>query len=301
MTTNRRLTIDVHRARHAVTAAVRFGTWKPAEVQQQRLLAELALLPGPLRADVLAALFGLGRLQCDLGPQGQRGRCDTCATAFTITRMRTLADLRLTCPNPACPAFGEPAVLVEAKPRLAPAAWSTSVRDQWVHALSTGVVRVLPGAHVELPSASCPRYAACPPNHDHPRHAKTDGPAIPQIVPAAAVAPVVVLAERAVDASTLYGTGVWGFEIDSNRVVVQQIARGLEAVLDVLNPAMRTLTRDSFDVLRYAIGGQWVRTGWRSSWPSLDAQPGLMRLLPASIAELAAAEVTRERNSRDEA
>lgn len=298
MKPKRRLTTDVHAARRAMTTSVRTGTWKPNEVHQQRLLAELAAPPGPLRGPILAALFGLGQLHVHLGPHAQEGSCETCTEPFTIVRIPTVADLQLACANVTCAAFEAAAVLVEVKPKFAPPAWSTSSRQQWVDALRTGVISVMPGAHVTLPMSSCAPHTACPRRHAHPRHAKTDGPAIPQVAPAAAIAPVVVLAENAVDASTLYDTRAWGFEIDPDRVVVQPIACGLEATLHLLYPLLRTLSHDDLDIVAYAVGGLWVRTGWSSSWPELTCQPAILRLLPSSITGLATAEVARVRAVR---
>jgi hypothetical protein len=106
-----------------------------------------------------------------------------------------------------------------------------------------------------------------------------------------------VFSELAGDASELYATRKWGFEIDPSRVLVRQIARGLKDAAAALAPWLYTLTRDEYDVLAYAFAGLWTRTGW-GSWPTLDDQPALLRLLPPAIAARSEAEVARVRRAR---
>lgn len=245
------------------------GRWGLGEPHQQRLVAALDNLEDRWRLAVIRALTGLP------------GTCEACGNVLRICWMSTIADLALLCMS-GCRLDHEFVCAIELKPWLAVPHWSSADLRLFDLALKGSVIKDL---GMYRPVSECVAGQRCPPRCLHARHYRNFGPALPQVVVAAVElgVPVVVLAERDCDASTLYRTLKDGFEMGPLITT-----RSIETVLAEMALAFRPYwtdpslsTRDR-EAISSAMAGLWARQSWT---PWLRTNPLVRGLLPDWAAE----------------
>ncbi len=252
-------------ARRLVAARCLSDRWDPPEPEQQALIAALDRCTSTVRRIAIESLFDV------------LGCCCSCGSVLRLGWIATVADFVVHCGSVGCHKRGEPVWLVELKPLFAPAHWSSALRNDFVAAVSSGLIRSIGPASIHLPRPDCGprRCEACA----HPRHHRNGGPALPQVVMAHLVsgAPVRVLSHSGADASTLYRTGVEGarFAIDPGRVSVRRIFDRLVALLEALRPLWHRIPRADQRAIQHAVGAIWARLSW-DEWEDIIPLAGPM-------------------------